>query len=221
MKKILLALLILLGIIILCYHNVNNSITNDDHNTFLKMGRLEIKDTLTHQQIINALYTQCAQLIRTDQPIPIKHEREPSDLFNAKSGYCYDWSRTFSKLLRYHGFQARQVSVYQTEGKWSGLFKREITSHAGVEIFLNLEWIYFDPYSGWWAEDISGNLYTTMEVINTRPAWKRRCPQKLYDMYKKGGHCLYGVYSRHGLFYPPYNFIPDYNLKEFLANFHS
>ena len=29
---------------------------------------------------------------------------------------------------------------------------------------------------------------------------------------------VYGLYSRHGRFYPPYNFIPDINYREFIQN---
>ena len=30
---------------------------------------------------------------------------------------------------------------------------------------------------------------------------------------------VFGLYSRHGNFYPPYNYVPDINWKELIQNF--
>ena len=38
-------------------------------------------------------------------------------------------------------------------------------------------------------------------------------------IYGEDFFAIYGLYSRHGMYYPPYNFIPDINYSEFLDNF--
>jgi len=38
------------------------------------------------------------------------------------------------------------------------------------------------------------------------------------DIYIKPFVCMYGLYSRHGRFYPPYGYLPDIHYGEFLYN---
>ena len=45
--------------------------------------------------------------------------------------------------------------------------------------------------------------------------WNRE-PQT--DIYEQPFTFVYGLYSRHGQFYPPYNFVPDINYDEFVNN---
>ena len=49
------------------------------------------------------------------------------------------------------------------------------------------------------------------QVIN----WKESVPDLIFQ---SSFTYLYGVYSRHGRFYPPYNVIPDINYGEFIQN---
>ena len=50
---------------------------------------------------------------------------------------------------------------------------------------------------------------------NSSIQWKAPPPTPLYThpfVY------VIGLYSRHGMFYPPYNYIPDINYLEFFQN---
>lgn len=37
-------------------------------------------------------------------------------------------------------------------------------------------------------------------------------------IYAEGFTFMYGLYSRHGMFYPPYDKVPDINIPEFSQN---
>jgi hypothetical protein len=48
-----------------------------------------------------------------------------------------------------------------------------------------------------------------------RISWNVQPPSKIYE---EPFVFVYGLYSRHGRFYPPYNFLPDVNYKELIQN---
>lgn len=45
--------------------------------------------------------------------------------------------------------------------------------------------------------------------------WHKGPPTNIYE---QPFTFVYGLYSRHGQFYPPYNFVPDINCGEFVKN---
>ena len=45
--------------------------------------------------------------------------------------------------------------------------------------------------------------------------WHKGPPTNIYE---QPFTFVYGLYSRHGQFYPPYNFVPDINYGEFVKN---
>ena len=48
--------------------------------------------------------------------------------------------------------------------------------------------------------------------------WSRLVPDPVPPIYAKPFTCAYGLYSRHGRFYPHYNVVPDVNWSEMLDN---
>ena len=50
---------------------------------------------------------------------------------------------------------------------------------------------------------------------NKKIIWKEKPP---FNIYMKPFIYIYGLYSRHGKFYPPYNLVPDINYGEFIQN---
>jgi len=45
--------------------------------------------------------------------------------------------------------------------------------------------------------------------------WRHKPPNIIYQ---ESFSFIYGLYSRHGKFYPPYTFIPDVNYVELIQN---
>ena len=54
------------------------------------------------------------------EPIPKYKSRQPVDLFKARSGVCYDRSRTFDKLFQWCGFETRHIYVMYSKHPITG-----------------------------------------------------------------------------------------------------
>ena len=156
--------------------------------------------------------------------IPHGQPREPQDYLAHGGGLCYDRSRTLEKALRYQGFSVRHVSIYANPDNVSFLrilLQKGTPSHALTEVKTRLGWLALDPDVAWVAADDTGEVYAVREISS--PAVRDALPQSLSlhirRLYTEEKIVVYGLYSRHGKFYPPYNFIPDYNLRELMYNF--
>jgi hypothetical protein len=160
--------------------------------------------------------------------LPIATKREPKDLLTAKAGLCCDRSRAIEKILRYVGFETDLkpgISPF-TQQKKTGSFLKSLTtpgvaSHPVTEVLTQKGWLVVDSNYRWVSLD-SNNKPVTISQIQLIAAgsnnisWNQEPPNKKYI---HPFTYIYGLYSRHGKFFPPYNFIPDVNYQELAQNF--
>jgi len=156
--------------------------------------------------------------------IPYDHSREPKELLEARSGLCFDRSRAIEKALRYVGFQARHVAIYSTKETGSALKSLALEgtpSHAVSEVLTSRGWLVVDSNAPWLSIDIEGRPVS----IRAMASAARRGALVEYGLpiptsiYREPFVAVFGLYARHGRFYPPYDFIPDVNYGEFAQNF--
>jgi hypothetical protein len=127
------------------------------------------------------------------------------------------------KILSYSGFKTRHVSLYSIEATQSGiraLFTREAPSHAVTEVLTRHGWLVVDSNVAWLSIDINGQPVSIDRIQSSaansiRLRWRDDPP---IDIYATPFTFVFGLYSRHGYFYPPYNAIPDINYAEFVQN---
>jgi hypothetical protein len=167
-----------------------------------------------------------ATLAPGQRPIPKGQTREPADLVASAAGLCHDRTRFLEKALRHAGFRVRHVAIYSLSpeaGAVANLFalaaRRRIPSHAVTECLTRKGWVVVDPTERWLSIDAAGD-----------PIPLRRLQQQARDgqfgwheppnavIYRTPFVTVYGLYSRHGRFYPPFNPIPDVNWREMLYN---
>ncbi len=144
-----------------------------------------------------------------NDPIPNLHTREPKDLMAARSGLCYDRSRTFEKAMSYVGLKTRHVFVLYADGKsfLGALTTRGQPTHAVSEVLTARGWLTVDSNSNWTSLDKSGrpmvidavwhqpSRFASIPVYMKRPFWAIR-----------------GLYDRMGQLYPPFvSHLPDLN----------
>ena len=231
MKKVILFTVILFTVF-LFYSKVDNTITNEDIRYIKKIlvvgniSKIENINELSLKKqvdLIKKVQESVLNISPSLKGIPLCQLREPKQLYYSKFSSCSERSRTIEKVLRYLGFKTRHISIYKITNEHFGflaLFKPKQPSHAVSEVFTKQGWILIDSNSNWVAENYTSYL-TTQEIyekniLGKNINWKKFPPENILNnkfLY------IYGLYSRHGKFYPPYNFIPDIEWNEFIYNF--
>lgn len=201
------------------YTEVDNSVTSEDKEALTKLGRLENTSHLNNVEKAAVLIDQMKILIRQDYAIPKRNPREPSDLLRFRTGRGKDWARTAYKLFRLHNIPVRQISLYQMENGFFEWLKPGLPSMAALEIQHDGTWIFVEPLSGWMSIKKNGEYGSTADLNDQDIQWKDALGQRLHQFRKKPFRKVYGLYSRHGQFYPPYLPFPDFNWQQFKLNF--
>jgi hypothetical protein len=170
--------------------------------------------------IINKLQQNMLSIAPEDKGIPEGQARGLQQLSFWGYGLCYDKSYALEILLEQLSFKTRHVSIYgNPEGTtWiKDLSTRGILSHACTEVLTNRGWLVIDPNFAWMALDKNGKPVSLASDALWADSNNFLSPPP-YPIYTQDHHIVYGLYSRHGQFFWPYNFIPDYNIRGLLYN---
>ena len=229
-KVILFLSLIVISLSIALFYNaVDNSLSDDDKQYIPKYlvdidplkENPQYKDELKY---IIAVQHSVLNIVSGFMQVPHGEKRETKELYVVKSGLCYDRSRVIEKIVRYSGFKTRHIAIYSKE-KTGSAFKSLITpgtpSHAITEVLTKNGWLVVDSNAAWVSVDSNMqpvSIDTMQQSIENSSSinWSQDPP---FDIYEKPFINIYGLYGRHGNFYPPYNFIPDIHYGEFMRNF--
>lgn len=155
--------------------------------------------------------------------LPKGSGREPKDLYEAKQGLCYDRSRVIEKALRSLGFVTRHVFIYATDGpERFPLFKGGVRSHAVTEVRTREGWMVVDSNFPWLSLTTEGRPVGMKEVQADvgigKLAWAAPFAGHQNDIYRRPFNYYFGLYSRHGGFYPPFTPFPDLHWGELLTH---
>ena len=213
------------------YHAVDNSLSAEDKQYIPKylqgIAPLPQQPTYTEElAFIRSVQRSVLAIAPENQGIPFGRPREPMDLYTGKKGLCFDRSRVLEKIFRYSGFKTRHVSVYSTQDTHSAiksLLTPQVMSHAITEVLTKKGWLIVDSLAPWVSTDKNHNPVSLREIQSFANGEKDRMSTIAWDNTMPnifGGPFItvYGLYSRHGYFYAPYNFIPDINYAELIQN---
>jgi hypothetical protein len=223
----------ILIILFLMHSQVDNSLTEEDYvyiKKFLKEDNVHpFQAGLGYTEEIRYIAAvQQAVLKRAPSRIGINHnkEREPKDVYLVQSGACYDRSRVIEKILKIAGFFTRHISVYssaKTRSTLKTMISPGVQSHAVSEVKTEKGWLVVDSNNPWIGLDHQNNpvsISTIQDSVgNEVIRWREDLLSEMHVIFKKPFIFVYGLYSRHGKFYPPYNDIPDINYLESAYNF--
>ena len=213
---------------LLSYNEVDNSLSPIDRQYISKylvdVRSLPEKSTYEDEvDFIKSVQNAVLNVAPNNEGIPFGQQREPKELYEAKTGLCFDRSRVIEKVLRYSGFEVRHVfilSLVETGSAIKAIMTVGASSHAVTEVFKKNGWLVVDSNARWVSTDAEGHP-TSIEKVqysvehSVPIQWGLKPPSPIYEapfMF------VYGMYSRHGYFYPPYNSIPDVNYGELLQN---
>ncbi len=156
--------------------------------------------------------------------IPLDALREPRELYEGRQGLCYDRSRSIEKALGLLGMETRHVAVYSlAEGRtpMRALLTNGTPSHALTEVRTRRGWMLVDSNSRWIGlrpdgQPVSADQLRLMPRGST--PWSPKVKAAMAPVFEEDFVHVYGLYSRHGRFYPPMDGIPDVNLAELAQN---
>lgn len=225
--------LLTIGVVFVCvigildYHAVDNSLSEEDKEYIPKYLRNitplpEIPSYDDELNYIISVQRSVLNIAPHNNGLPFNQKREPKELYVAKTGLCYDKSRVIEKILRYSGFETRHVFILSTKNTGSAvksLITPSVSSHAVTEVLTKEGWLVVDSMAPWVSTD-KNNHPVSIEKIQSKVElsepieWSSEPPM----IYTEPFTFVYGLYSRHGMFYPPYNFIPDVNYGELVQN---
>jgi hypothetical protein len=225
----------LVGIVgFLFVHNVSKEITVNDQiyiGKILESAGYDLSERSSERkferqiELISAVQDAVLRASPRRVGIPINHPREPEDLYYAGHGLCFDRSRVIEKTLRLLGFDTRYAFVAETSAAgWpvASLAGSGVDSHAVVEVRTEKGWLIVDSVRRWISLNASGLPLSLKEWQNTQDksnyAWHQDNKENIYHMMDGPFIFVYGLYSRHGGFYPPYTPFPDINWGEFALN---
>ena len=193
-------------------------------------GELFARSPLIFQEEIERIVAaQDAVLARApdNRGLPMGFSREPTVLYEARYGLCYDRSRAIEKVLQMHGFDVRHIAVYSTRDRpaWMSLLTPQISSHAVTEVHTQRGWLVIDPDNRWTSLDDRNRPWSMADLQRASgsnlPAWTHRNRARMAWIFSEPFTYLTGLYSRHGQFFPPFTPIPDINWRDFAANLFS
>lgn len=219
------------------YYNVDRTFTNEDrHYVHLLLPDLtegcavamsyEAQLALI-QRIQQALLTRAPLLSGIEEGTP----RELKQVYLARKGFCYDRSRALEKIFVYTGFETRHVSVFKREPgvhPVKTVLFHHVRSHAISEVKTKRGWMIVDSNATWSGLDVDNNPVSMAQLAtrysgypNYQPVrWLITVPDDDVNFYSEQSIHVYGLYSRHGRFFPPYtSYIPDYRIRGLLYNF--
>jgi hypothetical protein len=213
---------------ILFYCAVDNSLSEEDRHyipRYLKeITSLPKKTTYADElEYIISVQRSVLNIAPRNDGLPFNQKREPKNLYVAKTGLCYDRSRVIEKILRYSGFNTRHVylsSTKDTSSAVKSLITPGVSSHAVTEVLTKKGWLVVDSNAPWVSTDMNNKPKSIEEIqLSTEKSvtiqWSMKPPTSIY---LEPFTFIWGLYSRHGRFYPPYNFIPDVNYSELVQN---
>jgi glycosyltransferase involved in cell wall biosynthesis len=226
---------LLLGLIVaavLYYHRVDNRLSAEDRQyieRFMESSAAPTAPRDYEEQLALISSVQKAVIDHTPvlSGIAMDRPREPKDVYLAGRGKCYDRSRAIEKALRFYGFETRHVAIYSTKKTGSAaqaLLASGGPSHAATEVRTSRGWLIVDSILPWISLDRRRNPVSmaTLQAAGAEAiSWEDDVvlhDELIMYVYREPFTYVYGLYSRHGRFFPPYNFIPDVNYPELGQN---
>ncbi len=134
---------------------------------------------------------------------------EPAALLERGRGCCYDRSRLVEKAALSFGMEVRHIALYHTTTPLD-LVRGGTPSHSLSEVRTEAGWMVVDsnqPTLGLRADGAA--LDAEALGAELRAGGANLVDQNYREFFGGDFVVLYGVYSRHGGFYPPYVYLPD------------
>jgi hypothetical protein len=198
---------------------VDDAITSEDRAAF---NQLATRCSLAATDAIGRIREiQLCVLAEIPRGI-IEHgnRREPGDVLRFGRGECYDRARVLEKFLGIAGFRTRHVYLFDASRLGvAGLALKGLASHALVDVQTDRGWMSVGTNVAFLGVTRNGDVAASARVKNSPSTqWAYSPPS---DLPGPANIAIYGLWSRHGQFFPPYLPLPDISWRDFKYNFSS
>lgn len=153
----------------------------------------------------------------------LRAPHEPTIILNEKWGSCYDRSRVIEKTLTYFGLKSRHVSIHRLHRPWPWGYFFAAESHAFSEVLTKKGWMIVGSLTLFVGLDKDRNPIKTSELrhlLKSGKAEEELITTPSHDYFQGNFSYVYGLYSRHGQFFPPFVPIPDIDWSQIFYNFY-
>ena len=149
---------------ILFYNAVDTSLSQLDKLYIPKylVGIRSLPENHTYEEEVNfirAVQHAVLSIVQGNEGIPLGQKREPKELYEARTGLCFDRSRVIEKILQYSGFEVRHVfilSIEETGSVIRAIMTAGVPTHAVTEVLTKHGWLIVDSNAQWVSTDMEG-----------------------------------------------------------------
>lgn len=160
--------------------------------------------------------------VNGNEGVPHGESREPIPLWERRRGLCYDRSRMIEKVVALAGFKVVHVAVYDaSEIKFPrNLLTPGISSHALSKVKTQKGWVLVDSNKPFISVDQNLNPVPFSKIQSFfKVNWHHDYVKSYESVFTDRHTLVFGLYSRHGRFFPPYTPFPDLNWPQLIYNF--
>ncbi len=214
--------IIVIFFLIFLLSNVSTKLTDEDIKAIKQLGfyyhdsrTMDFEDQL---ELIASVQKKVIGIISNENKgIPFGECREPQNLLKYKKGICYDISRLIEKILQMNNFKVRHVFLFVSKHPTLMLYFRKANSHAVSEVLTKGGWLLVDSTHLFLAIDNEKKVYSAGSLKQKLKSVKNKnLFSNLPEYYMENFKYIYGLYSKHGMFYPPFVRVPDINWYQLL-----
>lgn len=143
---------------------------------------------------------------------------EPDQFLARGYGCCFDRARFIEKTLQFYGFQTRHLALHHLTIPVLGYLLPVNSSHSTSEVLTSKGWMYVDSNSLFVLISNTDEPLTAIMLrqIDWGELKQRPVPE---EFFSHNPTIFYGLYSRHGYFYPPKIPLPDIDWSQLNFNF--
>ena len=198
---------IALGVVAFFLTHVDQSLSADEEILFEKLvKKCNIRKNMDEIELVSRVQ-ECVIEIVPHRAYAHNIPHEPIETFKIGYGECYDRSRIIEKFLNFIGFKTRHAAVYDTSVYGvSALLRPGVPSHALLDVKLERGWMAVG------SNQKSIGLTRENRVVAVRDLKKYNTDHyinPLNPILVNDNITIYGLWSRHGGFFPPYSGLPD------------
>lgn len=205
--------------------DVDTALTSEDRASIEGLGVRAVCEGAAGfaQQLACIRAIQAAHLAAAPELVCVDEygvtSHEPPAFLARRRGCCYDRSRFVEKAASFYGLEVRHLAIYHARSSFD-LVRGGTPSHSLSEVLTDRGWMVVDSNTTALGLRTDGTPLDAAELSAALRAGGSGLESTSYREFFGGDYVsLYGVYSRHGGFYPPYVRLPDIDWAQVDENF--